>query len=99
MVGCPNIMKQAFTGKNINSLLNQAARVYINSNRGVSINSNELTLSKIYYWYKDDFGNNDQNILIHISKYADPDLKNALIQFTAISSYEYDWSLNCADCS
>jgi len=93
-IGCPNIQKQAFTGAGLEVQLDQAASDYINSNRGVVIKGGTVSASKIYSWFKKDFGTNQKNILAHFKKYAKQPLKAKLSTVTSINNYFYDWALN-----
>jgi len=94
--GCPNLPQTAFTGDSIENAMREAATVHINDpNRGVRVGpSGHLSISKIYAWYRGDFGNSDANVLRHLSKYAKPDLRAQLKNATSIDGYFYDWSLN-----
>ncbi|TKF91870.1 DUF547 domain-containing protein, partial [Vibrio sp. F13] len=49
-LGCPNLQSQAFTSDNTEMLLELAAAEYINSDKGVLVNNNQLQLSSIYEW-------------------------------------------------
>lgn len=91
---CPNIQKQPFSGKAIDRTLDTAAIDYVNSPSGVTIQDGKLIVSQIYEWYGSDFGNNDQQIIAQISKYANPALHVQLSKFTHINGYAYNWSLN-----
>ncbi len=94
-IGCPNLGKTAFSGKNISAQLDQAASDYINSPRGVKVSANSrVTASKIFNWYGKDFGGNDTSLLAHFRKYADDSLKQKLKNSRSISSYTYNWNLN-----
>ncbi len=93
-IGCPNLQATAFTAANSDSLLEAAAREYVNSPRGTLIDGESLTVSKIYAWFQEDFGNSDRNVIKHLARYAKPDLAMALRRITEISGYQYDWSLN-----
>ncbi|MGI9351235.1 MAG: DUF547 domain-containing protein [Rhizobiaceae bacterium] len=93
-VSCPNLGSEAYLGKNINAQLDAAAASYVNDTRGVRIEGDKITASKIYFWYDVDFGGNEVGILSHIRKYAKPGLKSALDGKTGIAKYEYDWALN-----
>ena len=92
-IGCPNLLTSAFTAKNVDRLLDEAARAYINHPRGVSANKDGLTVSKLYQWYKSDFGN-ERQLFNHWSAYADSALKTKIQQIGSIKAYRYDWSLN-----
>lgn len=92
---CPNLAKKAFTGANLESLLNQGAKEYINHSRGVSFEADgDLKLSSIWNWFKEDFGTKESKIIEHIKKYANPSLKSQLDSFSGSVSYDYSWDLN-----
>jgi hypothetical protein len=94
--GCPNLDSQAYTAKNTEELLETGAKNYVNHPRGVTFkeNDNQLILSKIYEWYKVDFGNSDESVITHLIKYANADLAERLKKFKGSISYDYDWKLN-----
>jgi hypothetical protein len=93
-IGCPNLMTKAFTAASLDQMLTQGARDYINHPRGVKVGSNGVTLSRIYSWYRRDFGANDSELFRHLSTYAEPALKKQLAGMDTIGGYDYDWSLN-----
>jgi len=93
-IGCPNLARDAFTGKNTEKLLTAGARNYINSPRGVRVSGGRVTASKIYKWFDEDFGGNERGVLKHLRRYAAPKLAAKLKSAGSISSYDYDWSLN-----
>jgi len=92
-ISCPNLAATAYTEQNTPDLLEQGARDYINSPRGVRFKGGEIIASKLYSWYDDDFGS-EQDLLAHLRKYAGPDLLARLNGKTEIYDYEYDWGLN-----
>ena len=93
-VGCPNLLKRAYSGEELEEMLDQAARGYINSSRGVRFDGNNIVASSLYDWYAADFGSSTRRILVHIRKYAEPVLADRLAGASKISDYEYDWNLN-----
>lgn len=93
-IGCPNLPLTAFTGTGLEQMLDEAARSYINASRGVSVRAGSLTASKIYHWFKVDFGSDEASVLGHIRKYAKPKLVSKLRNVTGITDYTYDWDLN-----
>ncbi len=93
--GCPNLSITAFTTKNTARLLDAGARAYINHPRGLSIRNNKITASKIYKWYREDFGTK-ADLLRHFLKYAKPGLKAKLKNAAEIENYIYSWKLNDA---
>ncbi|WP_350335784.1 DUF547 domain-containing protein [Coralliovum pocilloporae] len=93
-IGCPNLQTRPFTGKTVNGQLSKGARDYVNNARGVSVKNGKVTVSKIYDWFYEDFGKSDKDVLNHILKYANADLKRQLQSIGKIHDVKYDWSLN-----
>ncbi len=93
-IGCPNLAPSAFTAETSESLLEKGARDYVNHPRGVEIVNGKPVASKIYDWFKPDFGKNDEELLAHLRRYAEPTLREKLIGFSHLSGYRYDWALN-----
>lgn len=93
-LSCPNLAAKPFTAKELDSMLDEGARAYVNHPRGVGFRDGRLILSQIFSWYRSDFGRTDAEIVEHISKYASPDLQKKLKGTGRIDGYDYDWSLN-----
>jgi len=91
---CPNLSKNAYNETNMDSLLSEAARNYVNHPRAVALTGSTLTVSSIYKWYKDDFGGTNQSLLAHLVGYADEGLKEKLKNYQGKIEYDYDWALN-----
>ena len=89
---CPNLAVRAFTGANVEELLNENARAYVNHPRGVAVRSGRITASKIYAWYAADFGGRPQ-LKTHWRVFAAPDHR-AAIDAASLGRFVYDWSLN-----
>ena len=94
-IGCPNLATEAFTVTNLEELLNEGAKAYVNNLRGVEILDEAFGVtSSLYFWYVEDFGNSDEGILTHLRKYAEGDLAEQLKEFDGSLDHEYDWRLN-----
>ncbi len=93
-MSCPNLMARAFTAPNLEQLLNQGARDYINHPRGVRVERGKVYLSQIFEWYGKDFGASEADVINHVAGYAGPQLKAQLQGVTRVADYTYDWSLN-----
>ncbi len=93
-IGCPNLQPEAFTAENTELLLEKGAREYINHQRGANFQNNRLILSSIYRWFQEDFGNSEQGVLKHLTKYANEKLAKQIKTFKGKIKYYYDWSLN-----
>ena len=91
---CPNLAARAWTARQLEEMLDEGAKAYVNHPRGVKVTSGKLTLSRIYDWYRADFGKTDADIIRHVSRYAGPDLARKLATIGEIDGYEYDWTLN-----
>lgn len=82
---CPPIANYAFTSRNVNSKMEALTKSFINSSSN-SITKDKISVSKIFDWYKEDFG----KLIDFINKYSDVQVDpNAQIEYM-----EYDWSLN-----
>jgi len=94
-LGCPNLEKKAYFGKTISAAMDRAARAYVNHPRAVSFSADGgLTVSKIYGWFREDFGGGAAGILAELKKYAKPDLARKLANVKRINAFTYDWALN-----
>ncbi len=93
-IGCPNLAPVAYTAANLETLLEQGARAYVNHPRGVDARSSGLVVSSIYDWFQDDFGGTQAGVLEHLRHYAQGELKAQLGRVKTISAYRYDWALN-----
>lgn len=92
-IGCPNLAPTAYRSDNIEELLEQGAREYINHPRGATVDGGRLQVSSIYDWYKADFGGTNEGVIEHLLQYANPELAAALAGFSRFGD-DYDWSLN-----
>jgi len=93
-IGCPNLMARAWRAETLEADLEAAARAYINHPRGVTVTEDGLVLSRIYAWFREDFGNSEAGVLAHLGRYAEPELAETLQSGIKIDRYVYDWTLN-----
>jgi len=93
-VGCPNLLNEAWEASTLDAKRKEAAADYINSPRGVVVDGDDLTVSSIFKWFEEDFGDSKAGVLEHIRKHADADLAAAIDGGAKIDDYDYDWSLN-----
>ncbi|MBV6631438.1 MAG: DUF547 domain-containing protein [Alphaproteobacteria bacterium] len=92
-IGCPNLRQSAWLAETLDQDLDTAARAYVNNPRGAVIEDGDLTVSRIYDWFIEDF-EIDGGIVSHLRKYAEPELASNLRQFRRPDGFRYDWSLN-----
>ncbi len=93
-MGCPNLAGVAYTAENSEQILENAAKEYVNHERGVTFDGKKLKVSSIYHWYKVDFGGNNDSLIEHLKEYAEPELKAKLDAFDGKVTHDYDWKLN-----
>ena len=92
--GCPNLKASVWRAETLEADLQAAAVAYVNHPRGVRVEDGKVIASKIFDWYKVDFGNNQTGMLNHFRQYAQGDLAAQLEGKTKISKFEYNWNLN-----
>ena len=86
---CPKLQNIAYYSHKLENQLNAAASEFINDQTKNKINANHLMLSKIFSWFKDDFGNRIQ-LLKFVNKYS----KIKILENARIEYLNYDWNLN-----
>jgi len=95
-LGCPDVPPVPLTGANAESLLEAAARAYINHPRGAARRDGRIEVSSLYRWYRADFGGSEAAVITHLRRYAAAPLAAQLQGVNAIDRYQYDWALNDA---
>ncbi len=89
---CPPLYNKAFTGKTLDAELQRLTETFINEhNQGVVVSNDSVRVSKIFEWYKDDFGGKN-GIIPYINRYRnEPVPTDADLEFM-----DYSWQLNQA---
>ncbi len=86
---CPKLLNEAYTANKIDAQLEQTTKNFINDPKRNTIETDKVTLSKIFNWFKKDFTKNG-SLLEYVDRYAKTTIdKNAKINYR-----NYDWSLN-----
>lgn len=91
---CPVLKDGLYSGDTLDSQLSIAATLFINSPKGVSLDKDNglIRISKIFKWYRKDFGGNKSSVLNYIARYHD---EGAYIKKNGdslkIVYLEYDW--------
>ena len=83
---CPPLYNRAYTETNVNDYLEKRTKLFINDRNFNQIVPMGAKVSKIFEWYKEDFG----DLRDYINKYS----KTKLNRAAQIDFKEYDWSLN-----
>ena len=94
-VSCPNLAPKAWRGAGLEEALEAAERSYLADPRGVNIGEDgRVTASKIYVWFKEDFGSNNREVVARLISKAPEPKRTALAARGRIDRFEYDWALN-----
>ncbi len=93
-LGCPKLIRDAFTASNTEELLDRGAKDYINSEYGARFDSDtRLIASSLYDWYQQDFGGDEPGVIDHLCLYAGAELATKLEGITDVYDFDYDWTL------
>lgn len=87
---CPKLQNKAFTAANVDALMDQSAREFVNSDKNDFSNPEDPKLSSIFNFYPEDFTQSGMTLAAYINQFAD-------IKIAEKDKYdyiEYDWSLN-----
>ena len=92
-IGCPNLLKTAFTAEQTEELLELAEEQFLTHPRAVRVSGQELVLTSLFDWYGADFADNRSELFDYLSDFVSEDIIDLLIDEPAVK-YEYDWNLN-----
>jgi hypothetical protein len=97
--GCPPLRTQAYEADSLEAQLDDQARLFLNdtTKNNFDTTTHQATLSKIFSWYSEDFGDADEKILEYVAKYLPPEIGENIrrtIKDWDIDYGEYDWRLN-----
>ena len=92
---CPNLAPQAWRGAGMDAAFEAVELSYLADDRGIIIGADgRVTASKIFIWFREDFGANEDQILARLISKSPAPKAAALKARGRIDQYEYDWSLN-----
>jgi hypothetical protein len=86
---CPKLLNYAYESETLNDQLDQAAKEFINDASKNSLTASEITISKIFKWFKSDFPKGDA-FISYLNSYS----VVKLFPETKINYQNYNWSLN-----
>jgi hypothetical protein len=98
-MSCPPLRSEAYTGAKLDAQLDSQARTFVlDEARGsrVDVKNAAVHASRIFDWYKDDFGGSDAAIAQYIAQYyPDSPAKQLLLGgHLKLEFLDYDWTLN-----
>lgn len=83
---CPPLLNKAWTASNLETNLANQAQKFINNTKYNQLSASTVKVSRIFDWYKEDFG----DLINYLNQFS-----STKINATAkISFIEYDWALN-----
>ena len=84
---CPPLRSEPYTAASLEAQLAEQTRSFIQTPKGVIVGKESAALSKIFDWYKEDFGG-EPGVVAFINQRRTSPLPGK------ISYQEYDWNLN-----
>jgi len=87
---CPPLKNSPYTAYGLNYQLRRQTKLFLNSKDGLYKIRNILKISKLFQWYKGDFGGSNRKILHFIKQYN----KHYLPYHVKIKFLYYNWALN-----
>lgn len=88
-ISCPRLWNHAYSAKNLNAELEQAARTFINDPQLNKTTGSQVEISSLFSWFSSDFTKNG-SLEEFINQYA----TNPIKQGAKISFKDYNWALN-----
>ena len=98
-ISCPPLRREAYEGYKLRAQLEDQARIFLtdSTKNAFNLDNKVAELSKIFDWYKADFGGSKQQTLEYIIPYAPESVATAIMtepRKWRVRYLEYDWSLN-----
>lgn len=91
-ISCPSLANFAYTADQLEEQLDVMAKIFLADKTKNTISTQEVSISKIFKWYKGDF-TNGQKLIDYINQYTD-----VMIAPKAKVRYQdYNWGLNDKD--
>ena len=87
---CPKLENKAFLPETLDKQLQTATENFINDKNKNSLSKEDVKVSEIFKWFKEDFTTKNQTIIDFINKYATIKINSD----AKIGYLEYNWSLN-----
>lgn len=88
-LGCPPIINEAYRPETLDKQMQQQTEAALNDPVFTKVNGNNVALTEIFKWYKEDF-DRQGGAVTFINKYR----KDKLPENVSVSYYDYDWKLN-----
>jgi hypothetical protein len=99
-LSCPKLRSEAYTADKLDNQLQEQGKLFLNNQEKNHFNLETKTahLSRYFDWYKDDFGKNDEEVLLYIIEYLnDQEVVKSIKEDPETWTIEfipYNWCLN-----
>lgn len=98
-ISCPPLRNEAYEGYKLDDQLTDQGIIFLNDStkNSFDINNKEAGISKIFDWFEEDFGHNDEEVLLFISQFLSVPVANSLKKNASewdIDYLDYNWNLN-----
>jgi len=96
---CPALRSEAYEGPTLDQQLDNQAELFLSdsSKNRFNVAAQKASISKIFDWYKKDFGSDEAEVLMEISKYLPDQIRKSILSAADkwdVDYTNYDWSLN-----
>ena len=97
-IGCPMLREEAYVADRLEAQLEEQAVRFLSDRSRNRFEAGKLQVSKIFDWFKEDFGVREQYFAKYARLLADgPEAQKQVAEGRATLSFlDYDWSLNAA---
>lgn len=89
-LGCPKLAGFAYRPEKLPSQLQHQTSAAMNDPDFIRVSEQEIKISQIFKWYRQDFGNKDAAIISLINKHRNAPLPSG----ATLIYYPYNWNLN-----
>ncbi len=96
-ISCPPLRKEAFRAEKLDTQFDEQMRVWLaDSFIGASYDeaSNQLSISKIFDWFSEDFETEKGSVLNYIKPYLPEEIRDQVNDETRVRFLDYNWNLN-----
>ena len=95
-IGCPMLREEAFVAERLDAQLEEQARRFLSDRSRNRLSGSRLEVSKIFDWFKEDFGVRERFFAKYAAQLADGAEQQKLVADgkAPLSFLDYDWSLN-----
>jgi hypothetical protein len=95
-IGCPMLREEAYVAERLEAQLAQQAERFLSDRSRNRAAGGKLEVSKIFDWFKEDFGQREQYFAKYAKLLADDPAQQKLVAEgkASLSFLEYDWTLN-----